>query len=138
MAARAFLIPDVRRLPDQARIRHPSIIVIQGRDRSRAGARAAGRARVRPADSSNDFTNRNWRREATMVSRQSIARRKRYAEDLEYREKRIASSRARHAAHKDDINARDRARYAKHKDEINAQAGKMAKRSGFSGERPRQ
>ena len=45
-----------------------------------------------------------------MVSRQSIARRKRYAEDPEYREKVLAYNRARSATQKDEINARVRAR----------------------------
>src|SRR5262245_7493109 len=46
-----------------------------------------------------------------MVSRQSIWSRKRYAEDPEYREKKLASDRAHHAAHKDEINARKREKY---------------------------
>jgi hypothetical protein len=45
-----------------------------------------------------------------MVSRESIRNRKRYAEDSEYREKKLASNRAHRAAHKDEINASRRAR----------------------------
>src|SRR5262245_45150922 len=46
-----------------------------------------------------------------MVSRQSIAQKKRYAEDPEYREKKLASKRAHWAAHKDELNERKREKY---------------------------
>ena len=58
----------------------------------------------------SDFTIWDWRRETDMVSRQSIWRRKRCAEDPEYQEKERAICRAWWAANKDECNARRRAK----------------------------
>src|SRR5712691_2142373 len=67
-----------------------------------------------------------------MVSRQAKYRKKRYAEDPEYRKKLCEISRSSWAAKKDEINARRRARWRTDPEYRERHHGYRARRFGFS------
>src|SRR5882757_8928672 len=79
-------------------------------------------ASIRPRSSAGRSTGVQMAKKKTAAQREkkNERERQRYAEDPKYRERKLASKRARHALHRDEVNAKRRHDSTLNCDEVNA------------------